>query len=88
MYVVPRDSDGSFQNALMTSRIRSDDDVIETARRKVSVAGALIQSVLAESMEVHGFGRKTIQFANQGKFTKVLPIFLFANWSYDDFKCL
>ena len=66
MYVVPRDSDGSFQNALMTSPSRNDD-VIETARRKVSVAGALIQSVLAESMEVHGFGRKTIQFANQGK---------------------
>ena len=35
---------------------------LEVAKRKISVAGALVQSVLAESMDVHGHGRKTIHF--------------------------
>ena len=56
LYIVPSGSNGSFQSP---PGIQNN---IESAQKRISVAGALIQSVLAESMEIHGFGRKTIQF--------------------------
>ena len=56
LYIVPSGSDGSFQSP---PGVKND---VESAQKRISLAGALIQSILAESMEIHGFGRKTIQF--------------------------
>ena len=36
---------------------------ISSALAKISLAGSLIQSFLSDSLDAHGLGRKTIQFA-------------------------
>ena len=75
LYIVCSDSDGSFQtpykgrvydqrkNGKNVGNHEEAND-ISSAKKKISLAGAIIQSILAESLEVHGFGRKTIHFYN------------------------
>ena len=71
LYIIPANSDGSYQrpytqNASPIGENSSyAEGSIESAQKKISVAGALIQSILAESMDVHGFDRKTIQFYDE-----------------------
>ena len=76
LYIVCADSDGKFQspcegneddnkkNGQKEGQLKASND-IASAKKRISLAGAVIQSILAESLEVHGFGRKTIQFYNE-----------------------
>ena len=71
LYIIPANSDGSYQRPYTQNLSPSSESSnyaggsIESAQKKISVAGALIQSILAESMDVHGFDRKTIQFYDE-----------------------
>ena len=76
VYIVCSDSEGKFQspcegneniykkNVKKEGNLKGSNDVT-SAKKRISLAGAIIQSLLAESLEVHGFGRKTIQFYHE-----------------------
>ena len=76
LYIVCSDSDGNFQSPgesgsdLKTQKqIENEQEKktndIASAKKRISLAGSVIQSIIAESLEVHGFGRKTIHFFNE-----------------------
>ena len=75
LYIICADSEGNFQSPNEEGEeslnknghkegqpnVRND---VNSAKKRISLAGAIIQSLLAESLEVHGLERKTIQFYN------------------------
>ena len=74
LYIVCADSEGDFQspyeevnvdietnNGGKDNRPTEKNDVA-SAKKRISLAASIIQCILAESLEVHGFGRRTIQF--------------------------
>ena len=56
VYIVSADSNGEFQ-------IPNGYGTQDSALQKISLAGALIQCFISDSLDAHGLGRKTIQFA-------------------------
>lgn len=59
VYIVSSDSNGEFQ----TGSRGHYNGSISSALARISLAGSLIQSFLSDSLDAHGLGRKTIQFA-------------------------
>ncbi|CAB4058472.1 unnamed protein product [Lepeophtheirus salmonis] len=53
VYIVPRDSDGSFQAPVL------EPNSVELACQKISLAVGLIQCFMSDSLHSHGLGRKT-----------------------------
>ena len=76
LYIVCSDSQGDFQSpcepnhSIHTKNKRKAKEIgksndVASAKKRISLSGYLIQCILAESLEVHGLGRKTIQFYNE-----------------------
>ena len=56
VYIVSSDSNGEFQ---IPNGVGSQNSALQ----RISLAGSLIQCFISDSLDAHGLGRKTIQFA-------------------------
>ena len=71
VYVVCRDSDGRFQSA------DGDNNSVESAQRRLSLAGALLQCFLSQSLSDQGLERRTVgmrlEESAKGSPSRLLP---------------
>lgn len=69
LYIIPANTDGFFQAP------KQWDNSVESAKKRIQLAGSLIQCFFGESLRSHGLGRKTFTLASDEAGTPVCSVF-------------